>query len=331
MNTQPAAGHPPVVHPGQAPAMPLRSAGQARHGPQTDRPASCAGPYAGASKRPRRGRTSIEESYDHYYGSGLYDARYPRPNPATYRHALRLARASSRVLDFGAGSGRYTLPLLHSTNAFICAYDISIDACRALGRRAPAADAGRRLLVTADLDAVRAAGPYDLVIALFGVLSHIKGTENRINILRSVGSLLTRQGLLLLTVPNAFRRFPLHASAADPVSEGTGVFPARARTRRYFPSARPVTYRHHIENEERPFPYYLFSRAELATELSAAGFALQVLESDSILPERTLVRSPAWAAVDDFLCRLLPSWAGYGLRATCRPGPVTAERAPPWE
>src|ERR1051326_3203208 len=116
-------------------------------------------------------RAPTAESYDHYYGSGLYNARYPRPNPPTYRSALRLARASSRILDFGAGSGRYTMPFLHATNAFVCAYDISADACRALELQAAAAGVGgERLLVTADLDAVQGAGPYDLVVALFGVL-----------------------------------------------------------------------------------------------------------------------------------------------------------------
>ena len=267
-------------------------------------------------------RAPTAESYDHYYGSGLYDARYPRPNPPTYRSALRLARASSRILDFGAGSGRYTMPFLRATNAFVCAYDISADACRALELQAAAADAGsQRLLVTADLGAVQAAGPYDLVVALFGVLSHIEGKENRIDILSSIRSVLSREGLLLLTVPHALRRFPLHASSDGRGSEISTVSSARAQTRRYFPSARPVIYRHHVENEARPFPYYLFSRRELISELSAAGFTLVVLESDSILPERRLVRRPTLAPIDDFLCRLLPSWAGYGLRAICRAGP----------
>jgi len=154
-------------------------------------------------------RAPIVESYDRYYGSGLYDARYPRPNPPTYRSALRFARTSSRILDFGAGSGRYTMPFLRATNAFVCAYDISADACKALELQAAAADAGsRRLLITADLDAVRAAGPYDLVVALFGVLSHIEGKENRIDILSSIRSVLSREGLLLLTVPHALRAFP---------------------------------------------------------------------------------------------------------------------------
>jgi tRNA (uracil-5-)-methyltransferase TRM9 len=266
-------------------------------------------------------RAPLVESYDRYYGSGLYDARYPRPNPPTYRAALRLARTSSRILDFGAGSGRYTVPFLCATNAFICAYDVSADACKALELQATAAEAGsQRLLITDDLDAVRAAGPYDLVVALFGVLSHIEGKENRIDILSSIRSVIGRGGLLLLTVPHALRRFPLHPSSDDRGSESSGAFSARAQARRYFPSARPVIYRHHVENEARPFPYYLFSRRELTAELSAAGFALEVLESDSILPERRLVGRPALAPVDEFLCRLLPSWAGYGLRAICRAG-----------
>jgi SAM-dependent methyltransferase len=268
-------------------------------------------------------RTPIAESYNRYYGSGLYDARYPRPNPPTYRSAQRLARTSSRILDFGAGSGRYTMPFLHATNAFVCAYDISADACQALELQAAAAGAAadsQRMLITADLGAARAAGPYDLVVALFGVLSHIEGKENRIDTLGSIRSVLSREGLLLLTVPNTLRRFPLHASPEGHGSEDSRAS-ARAQARRYFPSARPIIYRHHVENEAMPFPYYLFSRRELVSELSAAGFALEVLEPDSILPERRLVRRPTLAPVDDFLCRLLPSWAGYGLRAICRARP----------
>jgi tRNA (uracil-5-)-methyltransferase TRM9 len=258
-------------------------------------------------------------NYDHYYRSGLYDARYPRPNPSTYRRALQLASTASRILDFGAGSGRYTLPLLDSTDAFLCAYDISDDACRTLNAHASAAGFGsQRLLVTSDLDVACAAGPYDLALALFGVLSHIEGPEDRMKILNSIRSLLTPEGLLLVTVPNAFRRFPLHASQVGHDSKDGGM---RFR-HRYFPRPRLVIYRHHIENAQRPFPYHLFSRRELTRELSAAGFFPEILESDSILPERRLVRNPILEPVDNVLCRLLPSWAGYGLRAVCRVGPV---------
>jgi SAM-dependent methyltransferase len=264
----------------------------------------------------------ISDSYDRYYCTGLYDVRYPRPNPPTFECVLRLAETSARILDFGAGSGRYALPILQATGAFVCAYDISADACRALELRATSAGIGdQRFLITPHLDAARSAGPYDLVVLLFGVLSHIEATENRIDALDAMRSMLTGHGRLLLTVPNAVRRFPLHASSAGKVSEGRGKPSLLARKRRYYPSARQVTYRHVLDGSERPFPYYLFSRRQLASELSAAGFALELLEADSILPERRLVRTPALASADDVLRLLLPSWAGYGLRATCRTGP----------
>lgn len=266
-------------------------------------------------------RAHVAKSYDHYYGSGLYDARYPRANPPTYRCALRLANTASRILDFGAGSGRYTLPLLDSTDAFVCAYDISVDACKTLKSHASVAGiGGQRLLVTSDLDVARMAGPYDLALSLFGVLSHIEESENRMKILNSVCSLLTRDGVFLVTVPNAFRRFPLHSSQVNHDSEGKGIRSRLASMHRYFPWPRLVTYHHHIENAQRPFPYYLYSCRELARELSNAGFLLETLESDSILPERRLVRNPVLEPVDNILCRLLPSWTGYGLRAVCRTG-----------
>ncbi len=264
-------------------------------------------------------RPSIADSYNRYYDSGLYDARYPRPNPSTYRAALDLAGPATRILDFGAGTGRYTMPFLHATDAFVCAYDISADACQALAARAAAAGVDdRRLLVTEDLGTARAAGPYGLVTMLFGVLSHIQETGNRVRILESIRSVLTSDGVLLLTVPHALRRFPLHRSP------GGGRHGPAAGTSlgRYFPAARPVVYRHLVDGQERPFPYYLFSRRTLTAELSAAGFALESLQPDSILPERRLVRRPALAPADDLLCRLLPRWAGYGLRAVCRVSPA---------
>jgi SAM-dependent methyltransferase len=168
----------------------------------------------------------------------------------------------------------------------------------------------------------RAAGPYDLALSLFGVLSHIEAPEDRMKILNSIFGLLAPGGVFLVTVPNALRRFHLHASQVNHDSEDNGIRSCRASKRRYFPWPRLVIYCHDIENVPRPFPYYLYSRRGLASELSAAGFFLEILESDSILPERRLVRNPLLEPVDNVLCWLLPSWAGYGLRAVCRAGTV---------
>jgi hypothetical protein len=114
-------------------------------------------------------RAPVAESYDRCCGSGVYHARYPRPNPPTFRPVLRVARTATRMLDLGAGSGRYAPPVLQAPDAFAFAYDISGDACRAAECRATSAGiGGERLLTTASLDAARSAGPYDLVMSLFG-------------------------------------------------------------------------------------------------------------------------------------------------------------------
>lgn len=265
-------------------------------------------------------RSFVARSYNHYYGSGLYDARYPRPNPPTFKYACSLARTASRILDFGAGSGRYALPLLAATNAFLCAYDISADACNRLEAHASAAGLGiDRLLVTSDLNMARAAGPYDLTLSLFGVLSHIEEREDRLEILNTICSLLSPDGVFLITVPNSFRRFPFHSAAqVSSGSENCDKLSGSVAARRYFPRPRLIIYKHEIENVPRSFPYYLYSRRALDRELSAGGFSLEKIESDSMFPERRLVQNPALERTDSFLCRLLPSWAGYGLRAVCR-------------
>jgi 2-polyprenyl-3-methyl-5-hydroxy-6-metoxy-1,4-benzoquinol methylase len=268
-------------------------------------------------------RVRVAQSYDHYYGSGVYDVRYPRPNPSTYRCALQLASSASRILDFGAGSGRYTMPLLHSTDAFFCAYDISVDACELLKIRASSAGvASQRLLVTSDLDVACAAGPYELALVLFGVLSHIEKPDDRMNVLTSIRSMLAPAGRFLVTVPNSFRRFPLHASRPGSDIDNGGGRSLLTFMRSYFPHPRLITYCHYLENVREPFPYYLFSRQGLARELSDSSFLLDILEADSMLPERNLVRNSSLGPVDSFLCWMLPAWAGYGLRAVCRPGPV---------
>lgn len=175
-------------------------------------------------------RAPIAESYNRYYGSGLYDARYPRPNPPTYRSALRLARTSSRILDFGAGSGRYTMLFLHATNAFVCAYEISADACKALELQATAAGVGsQRILITADLDAARAAGPYDLVVALFGVLSHIEGKETGSISLARYARCLAAKACFSSRSPTRFAAFPCMPHRKAATARAEAGLPGRRR------------------------------------------------------------------------------------------------------
>lgn len=64
----------------------------------------------------RARRPDMAASYDSYFGTGLYDNRYPRPNRRVLRAALASLTPGGRFLDYGAGTGRYCFPLLSRKN-----------------------------------------------------------------------------------------------------------------------------------------------------------------------------------------------------------------------
>src|SRR5215470_14865086 len=82
-----------------------------------------------------------KEQYTKYYGSGDYDRRYPSANHFTLkaiRSALEEIHSKSaptkKILDFGCGSGRYTIPLASHCKTIV-AYDPCPEAINLLKRR----------------------------------------------------------------------------------------------------------------------------------------------------------------------------------------------------
>ena len=53
---------------------------------------------------------SMEQAYEAYFGSRVYETRYPYPNRFTLQRLMKLPKGST-ILDIGAGNGRYALPL----------------------------------------------------------------------------------------------------------------------------------------------------------------------------------------------------------------------------
>ena len=116
----------------------------------------------------------VSASYDHYISSGLYDRRYPRPNHRTLREMKRHLPAGGRFLDVGAGTGRYTLPLLRVTGTSGVAHDICPVACKTMAERLDEFVRAGRLIVRGE-DAGVLAGDhrhaFDLALLAFGVLA----------------------------------------------------------------------------------------------------------------------------------------------------------------
>ena len=91
------------------------------------------------AEAPARG---VPEAYEHYFASGHYDRRYPRPNPTVLRLIRRELPPGGNVIDFGCGSGRYLLALRGQAGV-AAGYDICSAALDAFRRVAGTDRRGR--------------------------------------------------------------------------------------------------------------------------------------------------------------------------------------------
>jgi SAM-dependent methyltransferase len=253
-------------------------------------------------------------AYDRYFATDGYERRYPGPNPSTLARCLQaIAEAGPRVIDFGCGGGRYSRPLLERSAARIIGYDLSAVALARLRQRcAEHVASGRLLPVGGSLDTLAAVaagqGGVDVVLMLFGVLAHIPGRTARRETLAALRAMLRPGGRLIVSVPNARRRFR-REQAADRAAGGL--------------EPGDITYVRRCDAEEIRLYYHLYGRAELEAELAACGFRPLATWAESVLPEPTVARSTLAAVLDGVLGGLCPlDWA-YGLLtvAEARPAP----------
>lgn len=257
---------------------------------------------------------AMQRLYDHYFLVRDYQRRYPAPNEGTLAFLFRHGAAQARtVLDFGCGDGRYAVPLLESTQAHVTGYDISAQALAQLQQRLAALGlAQRATLLHGPLPSLQAAGPQDLVLMLFGVLSHVGDRAARLAALRQARAVLQPQGRLLLSVPTLGRRRPFEALAAW----------LRRRTgRAQGPQAEPgnILFSRRLGGVPHEFFYHLYSLGELQQELAEAGFEMTACEAESVLPEWLVTQYRWLGRLDAGFARALPARLGYGMRVCAVP------------
>ncbi|MGD9509503.1 MAG: class I SAM-dependent methyltransferase [Geminicoccaceae bacterium] len=246
------------------------------------------------------------DGYDLYFSSGGYERRYPAPNRATLALVEGLIGGERRrVLDFGCGSGRYAVPLAVHTPASLVGYDPCTTALSLLRQRAERAGAEARIqTVSGSLEDLRrdtTADPFDLALILFGVLGHIRHRSERIRHLHAVRSLLKSDGRLVVSVPNALRRFRREQEA--PWTDQGAREPG------------DILYERKLGRERVRLFYHLYRPGELEAELTEAGFEPLSMRAESVLPEWLIARRPVAAAVDAALRAVLPIRFAYGFLA----------------
>lgn len=251
----------------------------------------------------------IPGSYGRYISSGLYDRRYPRPNGRTLRKMRRCLTAGGQFLDVGAGTGRYTLPLLRMGGTRCVAHDICPAARKTLRERLQEFVRANRLDIRGeDADELAAEYPqaFDLALLAFGVLAHVAGRAERLRLLRAIRTMLKPDGTLILSVPNAKRRFQAEQQAAAPLVKEGKLEPG------------DVLYQRNNGGEIRLF-YHLYTLDEVIGDLSETGFRVTSVAAESLLSERAVVSDPVVGWLDAMACRLAPASLGYDLLAVSRP------------
>ena len=248
-------------------------------------------------------------SYDRYISSGLYDRRYPRPNRRTLRKMKRSLPAGGRFLDVGAGTGRYTLPLLQVTGTSGVALDICPVARTTLAERLGEFVRAERLAIRGeDADALAADHPqtFDLALLAFGVLAHVAGCAERLRLLRAIRSMLKADGTLILSVPNARRRFRAEQRTSAPLVDAGKLEPG------------DILYNRGQDDGEIQLFYHLYTLAEVRDDLAEAGFRVTNVGAESLLSERTVVSDPLTGWLDAMACSIAPASLGYDLLAVAK-------------
>ena len=239
---------------------------------------------------------AVQEPYDAYFASGTYDRRYPRANPRVLAHVRRLVTADAHVIDYGCGSGRYLIPLRPYLRR-AAGFDICQTALGLLRARLDAGTGGAVDVLGPDPDSLSAHvarhGKADLVVCLFGVLSHVTPRAARAKVLARLRGYLRPGGRMLVSVPNRRRRF--------------------AREQRTATAGGQIQYRRRIAGGSIRLPYQLFDTATLGAELAAAGYTVEGCWAESVLPEAWLTGGGVADAIDAGLTPLCPPRWGYGI------------------
>jgi SAM-dependent methyltransferase len=252
--------------------------------------------------------------YDHYFACQDYQRRYPAPNAATLAFLFAHGAGSARqILDFGCGNGRYALALLQQTKACVTGYDISLAALGAFKGLLDSTRFGSRAtLLTGELDVLDPAKKFDLVLLLFGVLSHVGGQTARVKVLQHLRSTMAPQGRLVLSVPSRWRRRPFELLQAW-FKRTTG----RAKGVQVEPGN--IEFTRLLAGEPHTFFYHLYSTRSLRSELHDCGFEIVAMEAESVLPEWLVTQNRVIGLFDAWVSRALPAALGYGIRVVARP------------
>jgi SAM-dependent methyltransferase len=230
----------------------------------------------------------------HYADPAYYDLTYKdRQHDVAYYVALARALPDRRVLEYGCGSGRITIPLAQAKVA-VTAVDLSTPMLNTLSRRlaeGPAQVRERVSIHRADMRQFECDEQFPLVIAPFNTVLHLYEPEEMLAFLAKVRKHLAPNGRFVFDVsvpqPGDLSRDPSEAFEAPPfVDPTTGVTIRYSERFEYDPIRQLLVIWMQFEPEDGsegwtvPLTHRQYFPQELKTLLLAAGFHHIEYQSD---------------------------------------------------
>lgn len=237
--------------------------------------------------------------YNRYFLSGTYTSRYPRANASTLQFSQDNITARSSLLDYGCGDGRYVLPLLSLyQHISITAFDIAKAPLEILHQKLVCVNEQARVTLIHTVSDLQNMPKHDVVLMLFGVLSHMTDKEERQTVLMNLCQQLKDEtSKIIISVPNSARRF----LSLQKQQHGSDIHYAR-----------------NIDGKDLTLRYHLYNVEALKDELEHAGLSIEQMQAESLLPESWVTRIPLIGWIDRQCCKLIPARWGYGILICCR-------------
>jgi cyclopropane fatty-acyl-phospholipid synthase-like methyltransferase len=264
-------------------------------------------------------QSKMARVYDKYFSTGFYHLRYPEANKHTFHSILselqKLEPGPRHILDFGCGSGRYLLPILKGTENNFTAYDISETPLKLLAERLDIEGGQERVsILHGDLEQltqhIEKKGKVDLIMLMFGVLSHVGDRATRLKLLRRLGTFLVNDSSrIILSVPNQLRRFTYMNGDVTQADQEPGN----------------ITYSRSYKGTELNFFYHLYTPDTLVAELREAGLVVYKMCAESFFPECWVTSSAMVGVLDKAICKVLPTRQGYGILAVVGPNTTSGK------
>jgi tRNA (uracil-5-)-methyltransferase TRM9 len=207
-----------------------------------------------------------------------YAKRYPAPNQYSYNIIRKIVKENDLICDIGCGTGRYIIPLVTENHKTMIGIDISEEMINELREhlKAEHLNTAKVDLICNDIGNIKLKDDsVDVVLGMFGTISHFNPPEKRTRILKKIYNSLKPGGYFIGSVPNRYRRFYR--------SQLTRLFEMIHQRKKL--DLREIIYYRQIDGMKHGNYYYLYTPKQIRNDLAGVGFENIRLYVESVLSE----------------------------------------------